>query len=72
MKTVLPLDEMTIAEKLQVMEELWQSLCQGQTEELSPPWHAEVLKDRETRSSQGKEKILDWNEVKEKIRGSLK
>jgi hypothetical protein len=72
MKMILPIDKMTTTEKLQVMEELWESLCQGQIDELSPPWHAEVLEDRETRLNQGKEKILDWNEAREKIRGSLK
>ncbi len=49
----LPLDKMTVAEKLQVMEALWESLSQNPDEVELPNWHADVLKNRTERIEAG-------------------
>ena len=43
MSIALPLDQMTIAEKLEVMESLWVDLSQRPAELPSPDWHQDVL-----------------------------
>jgi hypothetical protein len=71
MNIVLPLADMTTAEKLQTMEALWESLCLKSDELTSPPWHAKIIADREKKVEEGKEKIHDWNTAKTHICGSL-
>ena len=40
------LKDLPKAESLLAMEILWQSLSQNPTEDLSPPWHQQVLAER--------------------------
>lgn len=56
MNIVLPLADMTTAEKLQTMEALWESLCLKSDELTSPSWHEEIIADREKKSMKGKKK----------------
>jgi hypothetical protein len=62
---------MSMEEKLQAMEMLWDDLCQNIPESLSPQWHGEVLKEREERIKKEKGNFRDWNEAKARIKGSL-
>ena len=68
MDVTLPLDEMTIAEKLRVMEALWQDLSKHEDEVESPAWHLEVLQERELREEAGLETYSDWEEAKARLR----
>jgi hypothetical protein len=47
MDLVLPLKEMTVAEKLQLMEVLWDDLSRNPEDIPSPAWHEEVLAERQ-------------------------
>lgn len=64
MQITLPLDRMTIAEKLRVIEEIMDSLGQNRDEIPSPEWHGEILKEREDSIRNGTAKFLDWEEAK--------
>jgi len=66
----LNLGEMTIEEKLKAMEMLWDDICRSVPDFSSPSWHGNVLKEREQRIRDGKEKFLDWDQAKEDIRDS--
>ena len=66
----LDLGEMTIEEKHKAMETLWDDICQSVPDFSSPSWHGNVLKEREQRIRDGKEKFLDWDQAKEDIRDS--
>ena len=68
MKPLLPLDKMSVSEKLQVMEEIWESLRDTSDAIPSPAWHADVLKARKVRVRKGTSRFLDWTEVKHRIR----
>jgi len=72
MDLALPLDQMTTAEKLRALEEIWESLCRTPDEVPSPSWHAEVLQDRERRVQQGSSQFVDWSEAKQRIRDLTK
>ncbi|EDY21170.1 conserved hypothetical protein [Chthoniobacter flavus Ellin428] len=65
--TTLPLSEMTHADKLRVMEELWDDLCRSPEGVTSPAWHGEVLTARAERVAEGEAKFHDWTEVKARL-----
>ncbi len=63
----LPLEKMTITEKLQVMEELWSDLCCNQDQVPVPHWHKDILDQREELVRQGKARFVDWESAKKRI-----
>lgn len=66
----LPLDQMTTADKLRVIEEIWDDLCRNPANVPSPPWHEGVLRDREARIESGDAEFIDWTQAKKEIRDS--
>jgi len=74
MQVQLPLDQMTLAEKLAVMESLWADLSRRSEDLPSPDWHRDVLLDRKRLADEGKLKFLDWEEaihdLREEVRGN--
>jgi hypothetical protein len=72
MELTLPLDQMSISEKLQALETIWQNLCRKPESMPPPAWHADVLRARENRVQQGSSEFQDWAEAKTKIRDSAK
>ena len=67
----LPLSQMTLAQKLDLMEMLWDDLSQNEQTLDSPAWHEAVLKEREEALNAGKVKISDWDEAKKRIRKNV-
>jgi hypothetical protein len=65
------LEEMTIEEKLKVMEILWDDICRVAPDFSSPSWHEEVLQEREQGLRNGDDKFVDWEAAKKDIRNSL-
>jgi len=65
--TVLPLSEMSQADKLRVMEELWDDLCHSSEGVPSPAWHGEVLAARSERVKKGEASFREWADVKESL-----
>lgn len=64
----LPLDKMTVEEKLQVMEELWDDLSDRAEGVPSPSWHGEVLAEREQAVERGEALSEEWEAANSKIR----
>ena len=58
--------EMTTAEKISVMETIWNDLCQHSTLE-SPDWHESVLTSREQQRVEGNQRPMDWDKAKKQI-----
>lgn len=71
MEITLPLDQMTIEEKLRVMELLWNDLTRHEEDFPSPAWHEEVLKKRDESTKGGKEGFVDWDSAKKALRDRL-
>jgi hypothetical protein len=72
MKFHLPLENMTTADKLAAMEELWEDLSRDPKAVPSPDWHQDVLKARERKVTQGTAHFSPLAEVKDRIRKSPK
>lgn len=71
MSVSLPLDEMTVLEKLQLMEMIWDDLSRN-AEAMEPPaWHGELLAAREAANAHGKETFEDWEVAKERLEKDL-
>ena len=68
MPVELPLDQMSLPEKLQLMEVLWENLSRRPEELPSPAWHGEVLAECRRRAESGEGVFSDWEVAKENIR----
>lgn len=68
MISALQLEEMSLPEKLQLMEALWQNLSRNEEAIESPDWHREVLEERERLIASGEARFLDWEQAKAEIR----
>ena len=64
---ILPLEKMSVEEKLQTMEALWQSLSADPAAIESPAWHEEELAERERKVASGETKFVDWEKAKAEI-----
>ena len=68
MSVILPLNEMSLPEKLQMMEALWEDLSRNSDAFDSPAWHEAVLQDRERHIAAGEAHFSDWEQAKADIR----
>ena len=58
MEFTLPLEKMSIEEKIRTMETIWDDLCRKADSILSPSWHEDVLIEREERIKKEKKNLL--------------
>jgi hypothetical protein len=69
----LPLENMSLADKLEAMELLWADISRRPADLPSPAWHRDVLEERRRLVAEGKLKFLDWDtviaELREELRG---
>ncbi|MDP2303343.1 MAG: addiction module protein [Ignavibacteria bacterium] len=68
MHTKLPLNDMSIEDKIRIMEDLWAALTKTEKDYPSPDWHKDVLLLREKRIAEGKESYKNWEEAKKDLR----
>jgi len=72
MNISLPLNEMTVEEKLQLMETLWDDL-RHHADQMSPPdWHGELLAVREAANARGEDTFEDWETARQRIEKDIK
>lgn len=71
MEITLPLDQMSVEEKLRTMEVLWEDLSQNEEQIESPAWHEELLKQRSEDIKSGKESFINWEVAKKQLRDRL-
>jgi hypothetical protein len=70
--TDLPLDSMTLADKLEVMEALWADISRRPTDLPSPAWHKDILDERRRLVADGKLRFLDWDTAIADLRKELR
>jgi len=61
------IESMTVAEKVRLLETVWQSLCSHSGDVQSPDWHREVLEERKRRLEDGRAKVSTWAEAKARL-----
>jgi len=67
MSAELRLDGLTVAQKLQLVERVWDDLCHQSGDVRSPEWHAEILAERKRQIEDGSMPISLWKDAKERI-----
>ena len=68
MKIALPLKEMTVTEKIGIMEEIWNDLSSVTAEYSPPDWHGRILEERSRLAESGEVGFTDWEIAKREIR----
>ena len=72
MQATIPLDQMSLPEKLRAMEDIWDDLCRMEEDAIpSPGWHGEVLQAREQRIQAGTAEFVDLEEGKRRVRSEV-
>lgn len=70
----LPLDNMTLVDKLEAMEALWSDISRKPADLPSPNWHKDILDERRLLVVEGKLKFLDWDtaiaDLRKELRGN--
>jgi hypothetical protein len=72
MNAMVDLRQMSVPDKLRLMEELWRDLSQNERDLASPEWHGTVLAQRERKLAGGEDTLLDWETAKRKLREGLR
>jgi hypothetical protein len=72
MHVTIPLDKMSATDKLQAIEEIWADLSIVPEDVPSPAWHADVLRAREERISDGQSRFLDIAQAKAAVREQIR
>jgi hypothetical protein len=74
MSIELPLESMTLADKLEAMEAIWADISRRPSELPSPDWHKAILDERRRLVVEGKLKFLDWDtaiaDLRKELRGN--
>lgn len=65
---VLPLDKMTIAEKMDVLDLIMDDLSRNSNQVAEIEWHGEILKKRAENLIEGKDKFISLDEAERSIR----
>ena len=65
--SIAEIEKMSAAERLQIMEALWDTMCHEVKEPESPGWHQDVLAERRRRIESGEAKFYTLREAREKL-----
>ncbi|MEI7748857.1 MAG: addiction module protein [Chlorobiaceae bacterium] len=68
MQNTIEIAHLSRAEKLRVMEAIWDDLTNEAESLESPDWHNHALQETEHRLTAGQEQIVDWQEAKTVLR----
>ncbi|MGH8427482.1 MAG: addiction module protein [Gammaproteobacteria bacterium] len=71
MTASLSLEGMSIEEKIQAMESLWDDLRTRAPDMASPDWHGEILAGRQAAIERGEEQFEDWETAKKNIKNRI-
>ena len=69
--TSIPIESFTIAEKLLLMERLWEDLSKRPSNVAPPEWHGDVLAARLSAAKEGRTEFVDWDAARERLRNRL-
>ena len=68
MDAILPLDQMTVEEKLRAMEAIWRSLSKHEDRVPMPDWHKQILDEGQRQIDAGEASFVSLEEMKERVR----
>ena len=71
MEATIPLDKMSVEEKIKAMEIIWDDLRKNASNVPSPEWHKHVLNERENALKSGEDRFIEWDKARKKIIDSI-
>ena len=67
--SITEIKKLSIGERLEVMEQIWESL-RGEEQELSSPsWHGPILEERKRKMESGEAAFMTLDQLKARFRG---
>ncbi|MBP7585523.1 MAG: addiction module protein [Spirochaetes bacterium] len=70
MNVNIPLDKMSISEKISAMESIWEDLVKNADSLSSPEWHKTILDHRSKSVAKATAGFSEWESAKQDIRKS--
>lgn len=70
--STLPIESFSVAEKLMLMERLWDDLSRRPSDVPIPEWHGAVLAERQAAVREGRTSFVEWEAAKKRLRERLK
>ena len=67
MSVPIDIDQMTLAEKFQTMETLWDDLCRREADVPVRSWQKSILDERERLIAQGKAHFSNWEAARKRL-----
>jgi len=67
MSTDISIETMSVAEKVRLLESVWESLCARPGDVQSPEWHREILEDRRHRLEDGRATVSARADAKARL-----
>jgi putative addiction module component (TIGR02574 family) len=65
--SIAEVKRLPLAEKLQIMEAIWDDL-RAQAERVPvPQWHRDLLDERRKAVEEGREELLNWDKIKDSL-----
>ena len=68
MSADVSLESLSVAEKLALMERLWDDLSRRPEDVPSPQWHGDVLAERIAAVRDGRTDFVNWDDAKRRLR----
>lgn len=65
---MLSIENLTLTEKLRMMEAIWDDLSRDPVALTSPEWHAQALKNAERVHAENQAVFVPWDIAKKKLR----
>ena len=63
----ISLENLTLAEKIQLVERVWDDVCRESGNVRSPEWHRAILEERTRRLADGKATVSSWADAKDRL-----
>jgi putative addiction module component (TIGR02574 family) len=70
--STLPIETLSIAEKMLLMERLWENLSRRPSDVPIPEWHGAILAERQAAVQEGHTSFVEWETVRERLRKRVK
>jgi putative addiction module component (TIGR02574 family) len=67
----ISIENLSVADKLVLMERLWDDLSRCPANVASPGWHGDVLDSRRDAVRQGRAAFVEWDRAKQRLRERL-
>ena len=69
--TTIAIDNLSVTDKIILMERLWNDLSRRPTDVASPDWHGDILDDRRAAVHEGRTAFIEWDDAKKRLRERL-